>query len=85
MVNPQQVGVEQQAEQYKQQLANAGFSGTALLDVQTSKGIFRIKLNVPPDKLEQVMTAYTNMLTMSLRAMNLEVKTHVEEKASGRE
>lgn len=80
MVSPQQVGIEQQANLYKQQLADAGFSGTALLDLQTSKGIVRIKINCPADKLEQFMTAYANVLVMSLRSMNLEVRVHTEEK-----
>ena len=78
MVTPQQLGVDQQLNQYKQQFAGAGLSGNALVDVIASRGIIRIKIDVPPDKLEQFINNYTNVIVMSLKSMNLEVKTHVD-------
>lgn len=66
-----------QMEQFRQQWANAGFSGMAILDVHPATGIIRIKLNVPPERLEQFVANYTNILKMSLNAMNIEVKTHI--------
>jgi len=75
MVNPQQT----QVDQFRQQMANVGFSGTAILDIHPSTGIIRIKVNIPSEKLEEFMTSYTNVLKMSLTAMNLEVKIHIEE------
>lgn len=72
-------GVEQQVAGFRQQMANVGFTGSAIIDIHPNTGIIRIKLNVPPEKLGQFITNYTNVLKMSLNAMNLEVKTHIEE------
>jgi hypothetical protein len=71
-------GLEQQVTQVRQQSAQTGFSGTAILDVHPSTGIIRLKVNsVPPEKLGEFIMNYTNILIMSLNAANINVKTHI--------
>ena len=71
---------EQQINQTKQQAAQAGFSGSAIVDVHPSTGIFRIKITTsPPESLASFVTNYIQFLTMSLAAMNVETRVHIAE------
>lgn len=73
--------IEQQVEQKKQQAAQTGLSGTAILDIHPATGIMRLKINlVPPEKLGEFITNYAKVITMSLSSVNISVKTHVAEK-----
>ena len=72
--------IEEQVAQAKQQAVQTGFGGSAILDVHPSTGIIRLKVNsVPPEKLGEFIMNYTNILIMSLNAMNINVKTHVDQ------
>ena len=71
---------EQQVAQQKQQSAQAGLSGTAILDIHPATGIMRLKINlVPPEKIGEFIKNYANVVTMSLNAANISVKMHTEE------
>ena len=73
--------VEQQAAQSKQQAAQSGLSGIAILDIHPTTGIMRLKINlVPPQKKGEVITNYAKVITMSLNSVNISVKTHIAEK-----
>ncbi|MBA7506506.1 hypothetical protein ES706_05197 [subsurface metagenome] len=70
--------IEQQVTQQKQQAAQAGFSGSAILDIHPSSGIIRLKVNtIPPEKIGEFIRNYANVITMSLNSVNISVKTHV--------
>lgn len=74
--------MDQQVEQARQQAAQAGFSGTAILDIHPRSGIIRIKVStIPPENVQAFITNYVNFLTMSFNAMNIEVGMHVAEEA----
>jgi len=73
--------VEQQAAQSKQQAAQSGLSGIAILDIHPTTGIMRLKINlVPPEKIGEFVTNYAKVITMSLNSVNISVKTHITEK-----
>jgi len=73
--------IEQQVEQKKQQAAQTGLSGTAILDIHPATGIMRLKINLtPPEKIGEFITNYAKVITMSLNSVNISVKTHVAEK-----
>ena len=68
-----------QLNQFRQQAAQAGFSGTGILDVQPISGLIRLKLNtVPPEKLSQFTEGFSQCLAMMLNGMNIQVKVHIE-------
>jgi len=68
----------QQIEQARQQVALAGFSGTAMIDVHPSDGFLRLKVKVDPaDKLTEFMTNYADIVAMTLVIMNIQVKMHI--------
>ena len=72
--------MEQQVNQFRQNSARMGFSGTAILDVHPASGIIRLKLNSnPPESLRPFTSNYAGFLKMSLNAMNVEVKIHIAE------
>ena len=84
MDKSQQKVIEKQVNQARQQSAQTGFSGTAILDIHPSTGIIRIKVSpIPPEAVQQFITNYANVLVMSLNALNIDVKTHVAEEAKG--
>jgi len=71
---------ENQMNQYREQARQAGFSGSAIIDVHPSSGVIRIKLSVPPQSnLRDFINGYTKVLTMSLGMMNIEAKVHFTE------
>jgi hypothetical protein len=71
---------DQQMNQSKQQAAQAGFSGSAIIDAHPSTGIIRIKLTTsPPESLASFVTNYIQLLNMSLGAMNVETRVHIAE------
>jgi hypothetical protein len=71
---------QRQIEQSKQQAAQIGFSGSAIVDVQPASGIIRLKISSsPPESLKPFITNYVNFLMMSLNAMNVDVKIHISE------
>ena len=71
---------QRQIEQSKQQAAQIGFSGSAIVDVQPASGIIRLKISSsPPESLKPFITNYINFLMMSLNAMNIDVKIHISE------
>ena len=73
--------IEQQVEQKKQQAAQTGLSGTAILDIHPATGIMRLKINLtPPEKIGEFIVNYAKVITMSLNSVNISVKTHVAEK-----
>lgn len=68
-----------QLNQFRQQAAQAGFSGTGILDVQPISGLIRLKLNtVPPEKLSPFTEGFSQCLAMMLNGMNIQVKVHIE-------
>jgi hypothetical protein len=72
--------VEQQADQARQQAAQAGFSGTAHLGLFPNSGIIKLKISTtPPEKIPEFVKRYAGILTMSLSAMNIEVEQYTEE------
>lgn len=72
--------VEQQVAQQKQQSAQAGLSGTAILDIHPTTGIMRLKINlIPPEKIGEFVTKYAKIVVMSLSSANISVKTYVDE------
>ena len=74
------INIEQQVAQQKQQAAQGGLSGTAILDIHPTTGIMRLKINlVPAERLGDFITNYAKVITMSLNAMNVSVKTYVAE------
>jgi hypothetical protein len=71
---------EPQMNQFKEQMAQAGFSGNAIVDVQPEKGVIRIKVNmIPPENLISFVTNYVQILNFSLRAFNVEARVHFAE------
>ena len=71
---------QRQIEQNKQQAAQIGFSGSAIVDVQPTSGIIRLKISsTPPESLKPFITNYINFLMMSLNTMNVDVKIHISE------
>jgi hypothetical protein len=68
---------QQQMNQCKEQMARAGISGRALIDIQPAKGIIRIKIQATPEKLPGIIQNYAQVLTMSLGMLNIEAKVHV--------
>jgi hypothetical protein len=71
---------EQQMNQYREQARQAGFSGNAIIDVHPSSGVIRIKVSVPPKaNIRDFITGYTQFLTVSLGAMNIEARVHFTE------
>ncbi|MBA7689014.1 hypothetical protein ES703_97507 [subsurface metagenome] len=72
--------IGQQVAQSKQQAAQGGLSGTAILDIHPTTGIMRLKINLtPPEKIGEFITNYAKVITMSLNSVNISVKTHVAE------
>ncbi len=72
--------MEQQVAQTKQQAAQTGFGGSALLDINPASGIIRMKVKTnSPESLKTFMEQYPQLLVMSLSALNFEVKVHVSE------
>ena len=70
--------IEQQIAQTKQQAAQTGFGGQAILDVHPTTGVVRIKVKTTsPESLKAFMDQFPQFLAMSLTAMNIEVKLHV--------
>jgi hypothetical protein len=71
---------EQQINQARQQAAQSGFSGNAIVDVHPSNGILHIKITAsPPESLASFVTNYVQFLSMSLGAMNIETRIHIAE------
>lgn len=71
--------IDQQLAQKKQESAKAGLSGTAILDIHPSTGIIRLRINlVPPEKIGEFIKNYANVITMSLNAANITVKTYTD-------
>lgn len=71
---------EQQIEQARQQVAQTGFSGTAIIDVHPSDGFLRLKVKInSPEKLVEFMTNYPKVLVMSLGMANIQAKVHISE------
>ena len=71
---------ENQMNQFREQARQAGFSGSAIIDVHPSSGIIRIKMAVPsPANLEAVVANYAQFLSMSLGAMNIEARVRFAE------
>ena len=72
--------MEQQVAQSKQQAAQGGLSGTAILDIHPTTGIMRLKINLtPPEKIREFIMNYAKVIAMSLNSVNISVKTHVAE------
>ena len=71
---------EDQMNQARQQAAQAGFSGTAIVDAHPSTGILRIKITTtPPESLASFVTNYLQFVNMSLRTLNIEARVHIAE------
>ncbi len=69
-----------QVEEAKQQAAQAGVGGKALIDIHPSTGIVRIKVVMnPPEMLPEFMRSYGNVLATTLGMMNLEARIHVSD------
>jgi len=69
-----------QLNQFRQQAAQAGFSGTGILDVQPTSGLIRLKLNtVPPEMLRSFTEGFSQCLAMMLSGMNIQMKVHLEQ------
>jgi len=64
---------EPQMKQFREQMVQAGFSGSAIVDVHPTNGIIRIKVNTsPPENLISFITNYAQFLNISLGVMNIE-------------
>ena len=71
---------EDQMNQARQQAAQAGFSGTAIVDAHPSTGILRIKITTtPPESLASFVTNYLQFVNMSLLTLNIEAHVHIAE------
>jgi hypothetical protein len=69
-----------QIEYARQQAAQQGFSGTAIIDAHPSEGLVRIKIKMePPERLPEFMRHYASGLAATLNMMNLEAKVHLAE------
>jgi len=76
MLNP----MEGQLNQFRQQAAQAGFSGTSIIDVQPKSGIIRLRLNITsPNGLKVFTENFAEGIGVMLGAMNIQVKIHVEQ------
>ena len=72
--------MEGQLNQFKEQAAQAGFSGTAIMDVQPKSGVIRLKLSTtPPEGLTVFTRNFSQVLAMMLGGLNVQVKMHIEE------
>jgi len=68
-----------QLNQFRQQAAQAGFSGSGIMDVHPSTGVIRLKLNtLPPEALKSFTENFSQALAMMLGGMNIQVKVHIE-------
>lgn len=75
-------GMEQQVENIRQQAVQAGISGSALVDIQPSRGIIRVKVNMPSKEQVRPFTQnYGQVICASLQGLNLSVKRHIAEEA----
>jgi len=71
---------EFQIEDARQQAAQQGFSGRAIIDVHPSKGLVRMKIEMnPSERLPEFMRRYAGGLAVTLSMMNLEAKVHLAE------
>ena len=62
----------------RQQVAQTGFSGTAMIDIHPSSGFLRLKVNVSSSgKLVEFMTNYTNVAVTALAMMNIQAKVNI--------
>ena len=69
-----------QLNRFREQAAQAGFSGTGIMDVHPSIGVIRLKLStVPPETLKPFTQNFSQALAMMLGGMNVQVKIHVEQ------
>jgi hypothetical protein len=72
--------MEQQIAQTRQQSAQAGFGGNAILDVHPTSGVIRMKVKTAsPETLRAFMANFPQFLVASLSAMNIEVKVFVNQ------
>jgi hypothetical protein len=73
-----------QFEQFRQQAAQSGFSGSGLIDVRPGVGVIRLKLNIPPPANQKMFTQqFAQGLAVMLDGMNISVKIHTSEEAAG--
>jgi hypothetical protein len=71
-------GLAEQINEGRRAVAERGLSGTAILDLQPAKGIIRLRVSLsPPQKLEEFITSYGEVIVMGLRLLNVETKKHV--------
>ena len=69
-----------QFEQFRQQAAGAGFSGTGILDVHPASGIIRLKLTIPPPANQKVFVKqFAEGLVIMLSGMNISTKINFAE------
>jgi hypothetical protein len=67
-------------EQVRQQAAQMGFGGTAIMDVQPARGIIRLKLGLTqPAQTGPFTIRYANIIATLLGAMNVQTKLYQEE------
>ena len=76
MGNPMQ----SQLNQFREQAAQAGFSGTGILDVHPASGIIRLKLTIPPPANQKAFVRqFAEGLVIMLSGMNISTKIHFAE------
>lgn len=69
-----------QLNHFRQHAAQAGFSGTGILDIHPTSGVIRLKLNtVPPEMLRSFTENFSQALAVMLDGMNIQVKVHIEQ------
>ena len=75
---------QSQFEQFRQQAAGAGFSGSGLIDVHPGTGVIRLKLAIPPPANQKVFTEqFAQGLAVMLGGMNISVKIHTSDEETG--
>jgi hypothetical protein len=69
---------ESQSEQVRGYATAMGLSGSAVVDVHPSRGFLRVKVKLTsPQMLPEFMANYANLVTMTLGAMNVQAKVHI--------
>ena len=69
-----------QVNEVREQAAQAGLSGSAIIDVRPQAGFVRVKVKMnSPEMLPEFMRNYANVLATTLGMMNFEAKIHVSE------
>jgi len=74
MTNPSEI-----SEQFRQQAAQAGISGDAVIECQPKDGFMRVKVTWnPPARQEELTKSLAETTTSLLQMMGVQVKVRIE-------